>query len=167
MIEVVKKSILEVAADVIVLSAHPTLIAGGGISGVIHRAAGPDLEAESRSLGPLRPGNAVITKGYDLSPARIIHAVAPRYLDGSERQIQELRDTYRAILRLNSEKAPYQSIALPAIGVGVYRWPIPLATRVAVEELTESKYEKTIVAVIDDENYFEYRSFLQIRGDLK
>jgi len=157
MIEVVKKSILEVAADVIVLSAHPTLIAGGGISGVIHRAAGPDLEAESRSLGPLRPGNAVITKGYDLSPARIIHAVAPRYLDGSERQIQELRDTYRAILKLNSQKAPYQSIALPAVGVGIYGWPMPLATRVAVEELRKSKYEKTIVAVIDDGNFGAYQ----------
>ena len=160
MVEVVRKSILEVGADVIVISAHPTLVAGGGISGVIHRAAGPDLEAEARPLGPLRPGGAVITKGYDLYPAQIIHAVAPRYLDGSERQIQELRDTYRAILKLNSEKAPYQSIALPAIGVGIYRWPIPLATRVAVEELRKSKYEKTIVAVIDDENYSEYARVL-------
>ena len=111
-------------------------------------------------MGPLTPGHAVITEGFDLSPARIIHAVAPRYLDGSERQIRELRDTYRAILKLNSEKAPYQSIALPAIGVGIYRWPIPLATRVAVEELRKSKYEKTIVAVIGEENYSEYRRVL-------
>ena len=160
MVEVVRKSILEVGADVIVLSAHPTLMAGGGISGVIHRAAGSSLEAEVRPLGPLTPGNAVITEGFDLSPARIIHAVAPRYLDGSERQIRELRDTYRAILRLNPEKAPYQSIALPAIGVGIYGWPIALATRIAVEELRKSKYEKTIVAVIDDHNYFEYRQVL-------
>ena len=144
----------------VVLSAHPPLMAGGGISGVIHRAAGSSLEAEARPLGPLTPGHAVITEGFDLSPARIIHAVAPRYLDGSERQIRELRDTYRAILKLNSEKAPYQSIALPAIGVGIYRWPIPLATRVAVEELRKSKYEKTIVAVIGEENYSEYRRVL-------
>ena len=65
MVEVVNKSILEVGDDVVVLSAHPTLVAGGGTSGVIHRSAGSSLEAEARPLGSPRPGNAVITEGFD------------------------------------------------------------------------------------------------------
>ena len=79
-------SILEVKADVIVLSVHPTLLAGGGISGITHKAAGLELGCASKPLGPLQPGFAVLTEGFHLETKNVIHAVAPRYLHGDARE---------------------------------------------------------------------------------
>ena len=159
-IELVFASILEVKADVIVLSAQPTLLAGGGISGVIHKAAGLELEHASKPLGPLQPGSAVLTEGFHLEAKNVIHAVAPRYLHGDAREQEQLRATYRATLELNQEDRESQTIVFPAIGVGIYRWPTDIAAEIAIEELLNSRYAKTIVTVLDEDNYKAYASLL-------
>jgi O-acetyl-ADP-ribose deacetylase len=98
-LELVFQSILEVEADMMVFSAHPSLIMGSGISGVIHTAAGPALEHMAKSLGPIKPGSAVMTEGFDLSVSKVVHAVAPRYLDGATAEIAQLASTYQLELR--------------------------------------------------------------------
>jgi O-acetyl-ADP-ribose deacetylase len=161
-IELVFGSILEVEADVMVLSAHPTLIAGGGISGVIHRAAGPGLEQLAKPLGPIKPGSAVMTEGFDLSVSKVIHAVAPRYFDGTIGEIEQLTSTYQSALGLNFKLSSNKTIVFPAIGVGIYRWPSDLASEIAVEQLLESPYARTIVAVTDTANFKAYEAALRI-----
>ena len=160
-IELVFGSILEVEADVMVLSAHPTLIAGGGISGVIHKAAGPGLEQMAKPLGPIKPGSAVITEGFDLSVTKVIHAVAPRYFDGTIGEIEQLTSTYQSALGLNLKLSSNQTIVFPAIGVGIYRWPSAIASEIAVQQLLESPYARTIVAVTDTVNYEAYEAALK------
>ena len=152
--------ILEVETDVIVLSAHPTLMAGGGISGVIHSAAGPELEAASQLLGPIEAGSAVITDGFQLDTKHVIHAVAPRFINGDALEMALLRATYRAALALNEADRETQTIVFPAIGVGIYRWPLDIAASIAVEELSRSRYARTIVSVLDEANFLAYKSVL-------
>ena len=152
--------ILEVETDVMVLSAHPTLMAGGGISGVIHSAAGPELEAASRLLGPIEAGSAVITDGFQLDAKHVIHAVAPRFMKGDALEMEMLRATYRAALALNEAGREMQTIVFPAIGAGIYRWPLDIAASIAVEELSQSRYARTIVSVLGEANFLAYKSVL-------
>jgi len=83
MFEILVGDILKSKADVIVFSAHPSLLAGSGVSGAVHKAAGPELEKAARVLAPLRPGKAVITPAFNLATSYIIHAVCPRYIYGT------------------------------------------------------------------------------------
>ena len=159
-IKLVVSNILEVQTNVMVLSAHSTLMAGGGISGVIHSAAGPELEAAARLLGPIEAGSAVITDGFQLDAKLVIHAVAPRFMQGDAREIELLRATYRAVLALNEADREMQTIVFPAIGAGIYRWPLDIAASIAVEELSQSRYAKTIVSVLDEANFLAYKSVL-------
>jgi len=88
------KNILEAATDIIVISANPSLLAGSGISGMIHKAAGPELEKAAKSQGPLEPGQAVITSGVNLSAKYVIHTVCPRYMDGMRGERELLSAAY-------------------------------------------------------------------------
>ena len=91
MIELASGDILSLRVDAVVCSAHPTLRAGSGMSGHFHRYAGPELETAARKLGPLEPGNSVVTAGFDLRIPLVVHAVAPRYIMKSEDEEQLLR----------------------------------------------------------------------------
>ena len=157
--ELVHGDILEIEVDAVVLSAHPTLVAGGGMSGHFHRQAGPELEIVAKALGPLQPGNAVVTEGFDLRAPLVAHAVVPRYINGSENEERLLRRTYQSVLS-RSELAHIESIAFPAIGVGIYGWPIDLAASIAVSVLTNSPFKRTIVCLYDQENYESYQKLL-------
>lgn len=159
MIELVRGDILSIEADAAVLSAHPTLVAGSGLSGQFHREAGPELEAAARPLGPLDPGHSVVTNGYRLRAPLVVHAVAPRYLVGSEQEQATLRHTYMSVFE-HSELADCKRIVFPAIGVGIYRWPIPLAASIALSALQESPFERTIVCLYDDENFYAYKNLI-------
>ena len=159
MIEIVQGDILAVEADVAVLSAHPTLIAGGGLSGHFHREAGPELEAAARPLGPLEPGHSVVTSGYRLRAPLVVHAVAPRYLVVSERERATLKQTYMSVFE-HSELADCKRIVFPAIGVGIYRWPADLAASLAVSILKGSPFKQTIVCLYDEDNYKAYDELL-------
>ena len=114
----------------IVNAANAYLAPGGGVSGAIHRAAGPGLAAESRGLAPIRPGQAVITSGHRLPNRHVIHCLGPVY-GRDEPAAEILAECYRNCLRLAEEKA-LDSIAFPAVSTGIFGYPVEEAAEVAL-----------------------------------
>jgi len=141
--------ILLSGADIIVFSAHPTLISGSGVSGVVHRAAGPELEKVAKALGPVLPGQAVMTPAFNLPAKYIIHAVCPRYIHGTQDEELLLGSAYASALSLAEKATNIESIAFVFMGIGVYRWPKELAAKIAVQELRKSAIDTTILCVHD------------------
>jgi O-acetyl-ADP-ribose deacetylase (regulator of RNase III) len=84
MISIKTKNILNIKAEILILSANPSLLAGSGVSGVIHKAAGQQLEIAAKAFAPISPGEAIITPGFNLSAKYVIHTVCPRYMDGNQ-----------------------------------------------------------------------------------
>ena len=150
MIEIVVGDILKSKADVIVFSAHPSLLAGSGVSGVIHRAAGPELEKAAKNLGPLSPGEAVITPAFNLSASYIIHGVCPRYIYGTLEEEQALAQAYKSALDFREQAMGANHIAFVSMGTGVYQWPLELAADIAINALVQSGFETTSLYVIDE-----------------
>ena len=133
MIEIVRGDIVAQTTDAIVNSANSSLLPGSGLSGAIHLAAGRHMELECIQIGACPAGEARITAGYLLPAKYVIHAVAPQYWDGTRGEADTLRNTYRAIFEL-AEANGIKSVSIPAIGTGIYRFPIEAATQIAIEE---------------------------------
>jgi len=150
MLEIVVGDILKSKADVIVFSAHPSLLAGSGVSGLIHRAAGPELEKAAKILGPLRSGEAVITPAFNLSASYIIHAVCPRYIYGTLEEQRGLAQAYKSALDIKREVPDATRIAFVSMGTGVYKWPLELAADIAINALVQSGFETTSLYVVDE-----------------
>lgn len=130
-ITIVQGDITELDVDAIVNAANSSLLGGGGVDGAIHRAAGPGLLAECRTLGGCRTGEARITRGYNLPARHVIHTVGPVY-SGSPDDARLLASCYSASLALAAEHG-LQTLAFPAISCGVYGYPIADACRIALE----------------------------------
>ena len=136
-LEVVVADITTLQVDAIVNAANQSLLGGGGVDGAIHRAAGPELLAECRTLGGCPTGAARITRGYRLPAKHVIHAVGPRWQGGKAGEDGLLASCYRAALALAREHR-IDSIAFPAISTGIYRFPPELAARIAVATVAET-----------------------------
>ena len=136
-LEVVTADITTLDVDAIVNAANTSLLGGGGVDGAIHRAAGPELIAECRSVGGCPTGEARITGGYNLPAEYVIHTVGPVWQDGHSNEPDLLASAYRNSLKLAAENG-VRSIAFPAISTGVYGFPADRAAEIAVATVAET-----------------------------
>ena len=122
-IDIQVRDILHRGTDIIVFSAHPSLLAGSGVSGIMHKAAGSELEVIAKSLGPIASGQSVITPAFNLPAKYIIHTVCPRYIYGTSEEEYLLAMAYRSALSFKDKAPDASSIAFVSLGTGVYRCP--------------------------------------------
>ena len=134
LLEVVEGDITRLAVDAIVNAANASLLVGGGVDGAIHRAAGPELLAECRTLNGCPTGEAKATKGYRLPAKWVIHAVGPVWQGGGHGEERLLAACYRNALA-RAEELGAASIAFPAISTGIYRFPLERAAQIALDSV--------------------------------
>src|ERR1700694_2060195 len=165
-IDIVRGDITTLDVDAIVNAANTTLLGGGGVDGASHRAAGPELLAECRTLGGCQPGEAKITRAYNLPARFVIHTVGPFWTGGHRGEAEVLATCYRNSLHLAGENS-VKTIAFPAISCGAYRYPIIEVAKIAVETTREflannDKIDKVIFVVANDEIHAAYQRALAV-----
>jgi O-acetyl-ADP-ribose deacetylase len=160
-IEIMQGDITKMEVDAIVNAANRSLLGGGGVDGAIHRAAGPQLLDECRTLGCCPTGEAKITKGYNLPARYVIHTVGPVWTGGSNHEPELLRNCYMNSLRIAAEYK-LGSVAFPNISTGIYGFPKELAAQIAMDTVKEwltanQSPSKVMLVCYDDENFKIYK----------
>ena len=164
-IEVVEGDIARLHVDAIVNAANTSLLGGGGVDGAIHRAAGPRLVEECRTLHGCRTGEAKVTGGYDLPARWVIHTVGPVWQGGEKGEDELLASAWRNSLKVAADKE-LDTVAFPSISTGAYRFPLDRAARIAVREtrdfLARNPHpRKVIICAFGPEAYREYLTAVQ------
>jgi len=132
-IKIVEGDITKQEVDAIVNAANTSLLGGGGVDGAIHRAAGPELLEETRTIGGCPTGEARVSKGYRLPAKWVIHTVGPVWRGGHKNEDSLLANCYRNSFR-EAERLGLKTVAFPSISTGVYRFPVDRATEIALKE---------------------------------
>jgi len=163
-LEIVQGDITKEKVDAIVNAANNELSPGGGVSGAIHRAAGPELWAEAKTLGGCRTGEAKITRGYNLPAKYVIHTVGPVY-SGSKKDPELLASCYTESLKL-AVKRGIKSIAFPAISTGVFGYPVRDAAKVALKAIIDFLKKNTEIELVklvlfDEKSYKIHENVLR------
>ena len=163
-IEILRGDITKLTVNAIVNAANTTLLGGGGVDGAIHRAAGPELLAECRTLVDCEPGQAKITRGYHLPARFVIHTVGPIWRGGKHDEVHVRADCYRNSLKLAVENE-IKTIAFPAISCGAYGYPIEDAAQIAFKTTRDflaatDEIQKVIFAVWGQDVYEAYQRLL-------
>jgi len=149
-LELIQGDITQQSTDAIVNAANSSLLGGGGVDGAIHRAAGPELLAETRQLGGCQTGDAKITRGYRLKAKYVIHAVGPIYQSRDSAVALQLASAYRRSLELTEENG-IRTISFPSISTGAYGYPLEEAAPIAL---------KTVIDFVAEHSHIDRAAFI-------